>query len=191
MGIKRTRVVDNFKTINYHREFTPSTKKNNWLGSPLGCAQKILIGLIGDEMCGGPGDVAISRRFPPIEELFNRFIFFCPWAFEEYKGEHLLDNKVIKDRYHKMYYKNLVDKELRGRQSEEHYLNSSQLRPWVSVIDALFLKGKPISKEQILNVMQNWRRIPTSKVKRSKVKRSKIIKSKDLSQHEESTNQLF
>lgn len=153
--ITNTLVAEKFKPrLNYKRKKTPSTKKNQWRRTRLGRGSIIVIGLVGDEMSGGAA-VAVSRDFPNAEQLYKRVLAMLPWLPEYYQGEKPLNVDIVKDRYHKMYYRNKTKtRQGRGAMSPEHYLHDERLRASVPAVERLYKRGRIITREELEAVCQ-------------------------------------
>lgn len=115
---------------------------------------KLIIGLIGDEMSGGI-EAALTREFPPASEIYNRVLSRVPWIVDWYQAHRPLDEEIVYNRYHKMYYENEAPtRDGRGSISREHYTRDMRLAPYVGKVEELLRRGGVITKEQLVGAMQ-------------------------------------
>jgi hypothetical protein len=119
-------------------------KKFNWKGTPQGRFALILIGLIGDQAAKGTS-VALTRTFPKQAFLFDAVTRIDPLLPSIYKAENPLDEKIMWQRYHKMYHRYIPGKGGFPVRSDEHYENNSNLRPYVDAVRKLWERGLPVS----------------------------------------------
>lgn len=123
-----------------------------WVRDPYGIVGKVLLGLVADKHSHAR-DVVVTRKFKNngvTDRLLYEYITkLMPWFadyYEEYTGRKLTPS-IVYDRFHKQVYE-YKDK-TRAVISNEDFHKDPKLRPWISVVDDWYIKGRPISKEQI------------------------------------------
>lgn len=134
--------------LDYSRSRTPTCPKVFLTRHPDGRTIKVLIGMIGDQLVETL-QAGVCREFPHKGELLSRLRYFCPFL-DEFYSEHggEATEKVVYNRYHKMYYRNSSPRHERGAKSREHYEIDPKLRRILPAVNDLFVRGRPITREE-------------------------------------------